>query len=158
MLPDELVAEYEIRRVMARYAHAVDRDDDELLRSCYHPDAVDEHMSYSGQIEGYIQQRHERPKAFRMRHHMLGAPYIQVDGITATVETYCISSHIMARDEEGPERVWILWVRYEDRFESRDGDWRIQHRQVRFDGDMVVPATSATRIPYGKREDLHALG
>lgn len=151
---EELLAELQIRRVLARYAHAVDRDDDEMLRSCYHPDAIDEHMSYTGPIDGYIEQRRSHAKSFLMRHHMLGMPFIQIDGNTARVETYCVSSHIMARDEEGPERAWILWVRYEDSFEARDGDWRIQHRRVRFDGDMVVPQTSATRIPWGKREDL----
>lgn len=157
MLSETIEAEYHIRSILTKYAHAVDRDDDEMLKSCYHPDAIDEHMTYTGTIDGYIQQRRERAKMFRMRHHMLGAPFIQVTGDTATAETYCTSSHLMARDEEGPERVWILWVRYEDRFERRDGEWRIAHRRVRFDGDIVIPA-SATRIPLGKREETHALG
>lgn len=157
MLSEEVEAEYQIRRVLGRYAHAVDRDDDELLQTCYHPDAIDEHMSYTGTIDGYIAQRRARPKKYRMRHHHMGAPWIEVDGDTASVETYCTSSHILARDEMGPERVWVLWVRYEDRFEKREGEWRIAHRRVRFDGDIVLPAT-ATVIEYDKREELHTLG
>jgi hypothetical protein len=88
---------------------------------------------------------------------MMGAPFIQIDGDTAMVETYCTSSHISTRDERGPERVWILWVRYEDRFERRNGEWRIAHRRVRFDGDIVTPATE-TLISYDKREELDNLG
>jgi ketosteroid isomerase-like protein len=153
----DIEAEYQIRRVLARYAHAVDCDDDEMLRSCYHPDAIDEHMTYTGDIEGYIGQRRARKKNFRMRHHMMGAPFIQIDGDTAMVETYCTSSHISTRDERGPERVWILRVRYEDRFERRNGEWRIAHRRVRFDGDIVTPATE-TLISYDKREELDNLG
>ncbi|MBO0727951.1 MAG: nuclear transport factor 2 family protein [Acidimicrobiaceae bacterium] len=152
-----LESEYEIRRVLARYAHAVDRDDDDMLRSCYHRDAIDEHMTYTGDIDGYIKQRRARSKNFRMRHHMMGAPFIEIDGENARVETCCTSSHIVTRDERGPERLWILWVRYEDRFEKRDGEWRIAHRRVRFEGDVVIPTTE-TFIPYGKREELDTLG
>jgi hypothetical protein len=38
-----LVAEAEIGRVIARYCRAIDRMDEGLLRSCYHPGATDEH-------------------------------------------------------------------------------------------------------------------
>jgi SnoaL-like domain len=38
-----LLDESAIRQLLARYSRAIDRRDYELLRSCYHPDAVDEH-------------------------------------------------------------------------------------------------------------------
>ena len=37
-----------------RYARGVDRADDELLRSAYHPDAVEDHGAYIGDVDGLI--------------------------------------------------------------------------------------------------------
>ena len=39
----EMLAKHRIREVLSRYARAIDRGDGELLRTCYHPDAVEEH-------------------------------------------------------------------------------------------------------------------
>ena len=154
MTLEDLEAEYEIRRVLGRYSHAVDRRDNELLRSCYHPDAHDEHMSYSGGVEGFIESLNQNPGRFSMRFHHMGPPRIEISGDVAAVETYCTSSHITTRDTDGLERVWILWLRYEDRFEKRNGEWRIADRVCRFEGDVTLPA-SATLIPPDKRQDLH---
>jgi SnoaL-like domain len=148
MTLETLEADYQIRQVLGRYARGIDRKDRDLVRSCYHPDATDQHLTYSGSAEGYIAGLWSKDR-FRTTHHHLGSPYIQVSGDVAQVETYCTSSHIVRRDEEGPERAWILWVRYEDRFEKRDGEWRIADRVVRFDGDLVVPV-SETLIPLEK--------
>ena len=40
-----LLARQEILEVLARYARGVDRADGELLRSCYHEGAMEEHGS-----------------------------------------------------------------------------------------------------------------
>ena len=37
------VAKLEIREALARYARGIDRQDVELAKSAYHPDATDEH-------------------------------------------------------------------------------------------------------------------
>jgi ketosteroid isomerase-like protein len=145
---EKLEAEYEIRQVMARYARGIDRKDRDLVRSCYHPDATDEHLTYSGSAEGYIATLWSNDR-FRATHHHLGAPLIEIRDDVAEVETYCTSTHIVRRDEDGPERVWILWVRYEDRFEKRLGAWRIAERVVRFDCDVVFPV-SESLIPLKK--------
>ena len=88
-----LVAESDIRRVLADYARAIDRVDFELLRSCYHPDAVDEHgtTNYTGQTaaSGYI-GKHKR--AFKRHMHLTLNALIEVDGDRATVESYFVAS------------------------------------------------------------------
>ena len=38
-----LVSKDEIRDVLMRYARGVDRGEADLITSCYHPDAVDDH-------------------------------------------------------------------------------------------------------------------
>ena len=49
-----LLDEAAIRRVHLDYCRGVDRRDWELVRSCYHRDAVDHHGPYSGGIDGFI--------------------------------------------------------------------------------------------------------
>src|SRR4051794_2147033 len=117
----ELEAEYEIRCVLGRYAHGIDRKDRELVHSCYHDDATDEHLTYSGSARGYVDQLWTVDR-YRMTHHQLGPPHISLSGDIAHVETYCTSTHIMRRDEAGPDRAWVLWLRYDDRFEKRSGE------------------------------------
>ncbi|MEY3566868.1 MAG: hypothetical protein RLZ19_882, partial [Actinomycetota bacterium] len=45
---DEVVAREHIRDVVYRYARGVDRRDFDLVRSCYHPDATDDHGPFTG--------------------------------------------------------------------------------------------------------------
>ncbi|WP_268959227.1 nuclear transport factor 2 family protein [Paraburkholderia elongata] len=45
----------EIREVHTRYCRGIDRMDFDLVRSCYHPDAIDRHGAYEGGVEGFIE-------------------------------------------------------------------------------------------------------
>ena len=51
----KLVDEAEIRQVHIRYCRGIDRMDWALVRSCYHPDAIDRHGAYEGGVEGFIE-------------------------------------------------------------------------------------------------------
>jgi SnoaL-like protein len=150
MTTEDLQADFEIRRVLARYCHGIDRRDHELVRSCYHENAITEHMTFSGKVADFLDTL--ETGRFRMRFHHLGMPLIDIAGDVAHVETPHTASHIVRPDADGPERVWVLWLRYQDRFERRDGEWRIAHRVVRFDGDLVIPATDSL-IPREKQEN-----
>ncbi len=55
MTPDELVDRELIRDLVQRYARGVDRRDFELVRSCYHADAIDEHGPYVGGVDGFVE-------------------------------------------------------------------------------------------------------
>jgi hypothetical protein len=50
----ELQDKAEIREVHMRYCRGIDRMDFDLVRSCYHPDAIDRHGAYEGGVEGFI--------------------------------------------------------------------------------------------------------
>ena len=45
---ETLIAKQEITDVVYRYARGIDRLDFELVRSCYHPDAYDDHGAFKG--------------------------------------------------------------------------------------------------------------
>jgi len=49
-----LIARQEISDVIYRYARGIDRLDFDLVRTCYHPDAYDDHSSFSGNVEDFI--------------------------------------------------------------------------------------------------------
>ncbi|KAF6789006.1 hypothetical protein CSOJ01_14906 [Colletotrichum sojae] len=66
-------------------------------------------------------------------HHQIGHSLIEIaaDGVSARAETYCTANIVVGG--EGSEWMTLL-VRYVDRFEKRDGEWRIAHRVVVYDG------------------------
>jgi hypothetical protein len=51
---DELVAREEIRDVLFRYTRGIDRLDLDLVRSCYHADAHDNHGAFRGDVDGFL--------------------------------------------------------------------------------------------------------
>ena len=136
-----LLAESDIRRVLANYARAIDRMDFELLRTCYHADAIDEHGWYDGGVEGYIEfLRGQLPRSDATMH-MLGNPLIDVEGDSARAETYCL---VWNRSQAGDR---IVQVRYCDRFERRAQAWRIAHRRTVYGPGRLEPPGAGAPMP-----------
>jgi hypothetical protein len=128
-----LLDEAEIRRVHIRYCRGVDRMDWDLIRSCYHPDAIDRHGAYEGGVEGFIEWAAELLPAFECTQHFTGNQYVQVDGDVAYAEHYAQAIHRTRPTSEAPARDWIAFIRYIDRMERRNGEWRIADRMVVLD-------------------------
>ena len=154
----------EIYDVMCRYVRGVDRGDAELLRSAYHPDAYDDHVEYKGDIDGFIAWIETRFAPFVNSMHFLGNCFVEfVDKDLAFVETSYASRRLRAPSIEeapglGPDDMIMRqsWGRYLDRFERRNGEWRVARRVVivddRFlsiakDGARTTPSTWGLRNP-----------
>ena len=134
-----LLARAEITDVLTRYVRGADRSDWDLVRSCYHPDATDDHGLYSGGIDGLMVFLAALAATLRCTTHQLGPPHIEVDGDTARAETYCLGWY--ERDgSDGSVRSIAQGVRYLDRFERRDDRWAIADRIVVLDWEKVFPA------------------
>src|SRR6185369_10264561 len=122
-----LLAESEIRRCLLRYVRGVDRLDLELVRSCYHPDATDSHGSFLGTVDEFLVWVERILRRYDLTMHFLGSPLVEFDDAThARVETYGMAFHRAA--DGPPERNLVTGFRFVDRFESRDGAWRITQR------------------------------
>ena len=144
----------EIYDVMCRYARGIDRGDADLIRSAYHPDAYDDHVHYKGDIEGFIAVTAKRMQGVDNSMHFLGNCLIEFAGPDlALVETYFASRR--TRAPVGDEGVGLApndaicrqqWGRYLDRFERRNGEWRVANRLV------VVDARFDTVAKCGARE------
>lgn len=135
-----LLAERDIGRVLRSYTRAVDRWDWDLLRSCYWPDASDDHGPFKGGVEefvGYLQRLLPR---FERTMHVLGQMNIDVDltRAVAAAETYTVAYHRIVNGP-GDAADMIGGVRYVDRFERRGEQWRIARRVVAFDWHRTEP-------------------
>jgi len=122
----ELLAKQDIYECIMKYSRGSDRYDADLIRSTFHPDAVvDREKKWS--VDEWIDVSMNRDRS-RARMHHIGNVLIEVDGSTAVAETYWIAYQVWS--EDGARFVRTRAARYVDRFECRDGDWRVLYRGV----------------------------
>jgi SnoaL-like domain len=123
-----LVDEAAIRRVLHRYVRGIDRRDAELIRSCYHPGAIDHHGTFTGDRDAYVVWVLGVLEATTFTSHHLTNVLIEVVGEAAVVETYAVAFH--GGESTDRRANFVAGFRYVDRFERRDGEWRIAERHV----------------------------
>jgi len=132
-----IVAEADIRDAVARYARAVDRRHERILRGCFHDDAHVHYGVYDGGVEGFVDWVLDEVSGYTATMHFLGqsvVDWIGEPGLSAAiVETYAMAMHRLSGGERG--RNWIGGIRYVDRFERHvdaagGGGWRIAERTV----------------------------
>jgi hypothetical protein len=138
-----LLDKQEITELLTRYLRSVDRGDVATLRSCYLPGATEDHGGlFTGPAQDYIDGITgglTHPRA-RTSHNMTNL-LIEVDGDTATAESYCITFARIKADGEYYHS--FTGARMIDRLERRDGDpgtWGIAHRQLLWDWNHEAPA------------------
>ncbi|MDI2028224.1 nuclear transport factor 2 family protein [Saccharopolyspora sp. TS4A08] len=139
---DELLARAEIGDVLARYAHAIDRGDRELARTCYHPDATDDHGRFSGTVDELFEFFETYGATLESTFHFMSPPTIALDGERAEVETYCLY-----RRQPVEGGAVFQGLRYFDIFERRAGRWLIAERTVILDWEHDAPPLPAAASP-----------
>jgi hypothetical protein len=145
---ETVVARAEVNDVLARYVHAADRGDWELLRSCYHDDAYDDHGEFKGGPDGLVDHVRAVAGLFLFTMHQLGQMLIEVNPTydAARAETYCLGWY--GRQSSGSECLWTIaqGLRYLDEFEKRDGRWAISRRRVVMDWEHTFPVTHPPQL------------
>jgi len=133
-----------IHDVIVRYCRGVDRSDAELVASAFHDDAVDNHfgpiLPFREAI-GTLKAARTGTPSKTTSMHTIGNVLIELDGDVARCETY-VTVVVRIPDAEGAID-WTHAGRYVDRFERRNGEWRIAYRTVVYDRerfDRVEPA------------------
>lgn len=119
-----------IKEVHIRYCRGIDRMDLELVRSCYHPDAIDDHGEFVGGPDAFIDYCRAGIPTFEHTAHFTGNQYVEVEGDTAWAEHYARCYHRIAATPERPAYDQLANARYVDRFERRDGEWKILKRTI----------------------------
>jgi hypothetical protein len=129
----------ECTELVARVARAIDRCDADLLRTLFHPDATDDHGIFAGTAAEFIDWVMPLLGSMMRTQHIIGQVLIEVDGDRAAGESYFEAHHAMA-GADGDVHM-VVAGRYLDRFERRDGRWKISHRQAVYDWSSRTPLT-----------------
>lgn len=145
-----LLAESACRRLCHLYCRALDRLDEPLLRSLFHPDATHRHADFVGSSAEFCGYALEVVRGFAITQHLVGNTIIDVDGNVAHGETSFIAYHRAPAGVVGPfpahdparDEDCFVGGRYIDGFERRDGHWRIAHRHGVHDWERWAPTDS----------------
>src|SRR5262249_12902605 len=106
---DELSAREAIRDVLYRYARGVDRADVDVLKSCYHPEAVDAHWTFIGNAHEFaeeILESHQMGQLPLLKHFITNI-FIELDGDRAFVESSFLCMVDLPVQEGGPPHLLI---------------------------------------------------
>jgi hypothetical protein len=134
-----LIDRQEILDLSVTYMRGLDRLDRRLVRSVYHDDATDHRGFFTGGPDEFADFAMAALKDHLSNHHMLGQALIDIEGDVAFGEIYFQAFHRVVVD--GAEKDFIVLGRYVDRYERRDGRWKIAHRSELNDACSMVPAT-----------------
>lgn len=148
----ELLDKQAVYEALASYARAMDRIDLDLGRSVFHPDAtVDYGEMFAGSGHEFIEFIGEAHPAFEVTDHHIGAASIVIDGDRAGSECYA-TVRLRSRAEDGSASDLITHGRYVDRWERRDGRWRIIERRYLHTFDEVRSVERTMFAPTGARD------
>ena len=119
----------QIHDVLMRYVRGVDRRDWDLVRSCYHEDAFQDHGAYAGGVDGLMEWSQAWHENIPVTMHTISNVFIELNGDVAVAESYVVV-HEMHPADDGLVYA-TAGCRYVDTFEKREGiGWRIARRIV----------------------------
>ena len=145
-----LVDEHEIRQVLHRYCRGIDRMDRALVAACYHPDATDEHGSFSGDADAFLEWCFRLLERYDRTQHFVTNVLVEPAGPhAARCESYGVAVH----EKEGgpPEANLTTGFRFVDRFQKRDGAWRIASRVATTEWVRHTPDSQIFPVGEGLR-------
>lgn len=119
-----------IADILHSHCRGLDRQDSELLKSCYWPEAEVDYGSYCGPAQMFAELVvGALGDSYELTRHCIGNMLIDLRGDTARVESYVNADHLLS----GAALEMSFAGRYLDQLEKRNGQWRMSHRQVVMD-------------------------
>jgi hypothetical protein len=111
-----------------------------LLKSAFHPDAVDDHGFFVGNRDDFVSWIDTVYDRIAVTQHFVTNQTVDIEGDTAHAETYWIVANVM----KGSVSVVLRGGRYIDRLERRKGGWAIVDRVCLIEwngttGDLPTP-------------------
>jgi ketosteroid isomerase-like protein len=141
-----LLDKAQIHDALMRYSRGVDRGDGELVISVFHPDATLDMgrgpMPPAALAEGITKMTATGTM------HFIGNEYVEVDGDTAYSETYFISYATITDSDKSATR--SRGGRYLDRFERRNGQWKIARRLLVDEWSRIDDLPASMAPPAGR--------
>lgn len=134
--PAEVADRLAIQEVLAWHSRGLDRLDASALKACYWPEAEVDYGSYKGGAHVFADLVvGALAEGYELTRHGLGNQVIVISDNTARVETCVSAGHLFP----GATQDMHFYGRYLDRFEKRDNEWKILHRQVVMDWNKLLP-------------------
>jgi hypothetical protein len=154
-LASELADREEIRRKIHLYCRALDRVDEPLLRSVFHPDSEHAHGPFRGSSSEFCRFAMDIVRSLGGTSHHLSNVTIDLSGCVAHTEAYFLAIHKMPkgktisgyweRHDASTEQIAEIGGRYIDRWEKRGGVWKIARRIGVHDWERWSPANVPER-------------
>jgi ketosteroid isomerase-like protein len=128
-LLQEMLDDYQLRKLVHAYCRAVDRGDLTTLRGLYHADAEDHHGAFStGTTNDFLGQlAAARPYLRSMQHHVTTVNFA-ISGSTAEGEVYAIANHTLNAGDRDVDVT--VGGRYLDKYEKRSDTWKFVERTI----------------------------
>ena len=145
---NELESRARIEDSLRSYCRGIDRLHAPSIEAAFHPGAVlDDYGAEPFMIEAFVPYVLESlARQFVATQHRLSNITVNVDGDSALAESYVLATHVAEHDTG--RTMYTFTGRYIDRFENRDGDWRIVHRSLRNDWSSVEQMGDKMSGPY----------
>ncbi len=128
-LLQEMLDEFQLRKLVNSYCRAVDRGDIAHLRRLYHDDAEDDHGAFStGLADDFLNELAAVRPYIRSMQHNVTTINFAISGDTAEGEIYTIATHTFVTGDRDVDV--IVGGRYLDKYEKRDGTWKFIERRI----------------------------
>jgi ketosteroid isomerase-like protein len=128
-LLQEMLDEFQLRKLVNSYCRAVDRGDIAQLRGLYHDDAEDDHGAFStGTADDFISELAAARPYIRSMQHNVTTVNFAISGNTAEGEIYIVATHTFGAGDRDVDV--MLGGRYLDKYEKRDGTWKFIERKI----------------------------
>lgn len=154
-----------IENLLGIYCRAIDRLDVDLLKSVYHPDAVDDHGAICANAHEFADQIIATLSDICVYSmHSIMHAVIEIDGDTAISEASYLGFHTIASGAESignffgaiyvdaqreagkleQRHEYLCGGRYLDVLHKREGRWRIVRRKMTNEWSVCRPETAVT--------------
>lgn len=126
----EMVERLAIQEVLHAHSRGLDRCDEELVKSCYWPDAEVDYGNFKGPAHDFAGLVCKAlAEIYELTQHCLSNSLVATGGEMARAETLVTAVHLLV----GGKEEMSFSGRYLDRLERRNGGWKLLHRKVVMD-------------------------
>lgn len=113
-----------------RESRARDRQDSDQIAACWWPEGIDEHGAFTHRMPDYPERANQGHRMnFHMTSHNITNHLCEIEGDTASCESYVIGGLRWLDEAERGGKASIAFGRYLDRLEKRNGEWRMLVRR-----------------------------
>lgn len=144
----EMQDEWQIRRLVERWAVWRDAGDWTRFASVWHPEGVMMATWFQGHYLDFIRVTQEGWAKGVSILHFLGGSAIEVQGDRAIAQTkMTISQRGMVEGSDGPVLCDVVCTgRFHDFLLRQDGDWKLRLRQPIYEKDRIDPVDPSARL------------